>query len=162
MVDITSSWTLHFLLGLASSPSAGCAGFDFRGGYLDRIYNLWIGRTATQIACQIVPYLLVARIGVLPEESLRHQDETGRAESALECTGLDEGLLYRVKFSRFVEMLHRHHVGGIEKCRKIKTGGDRLVVDQNGAATAESLPAALPCAGQCKPGLQHFDDVLIW
>ena len=69
----------------------------FGGRRLAPRENFRIGGAAAQIAGEIMPDVVVARVGMRVEQLVRHQDETGRAESALECAGLDEGFLHRIE-----------------------------------------------------------------
>src|SRR5258706_6178866 len=60
---------------------------------MHRLDDFRVGRTAAQIAGEVVPYVVVAGIGSLHKELVSHQDEARRAETALEGSRLDEGLL---------------------------------------------------------------------
>jgi hypothetical protein len=52
-----------------------------------------------------MPNVLVAWIGMLLEQLMRHQDKARRAEPALKCTASDKSLLYIRQGSVGVEML---------------------------------------------------------
>ena len=48
--------------------------------------------------------VVVVRVGIFLQQLMRHQDETRRAEAALECAAIDEGLLHLGQPAIRVEM----------------------------------------------------------
>src|SRR4029077_3690192 len=102
--------------GWRSTASSGHS--PLPGGELHRLDDLWISRAAAQIARQVVPDLVLARVGYLVEQLARHQDEARRAEAALEGRALDECLLHRIKPIASLDGLH---LGIFRKNSRIKT-----------------------------------------
>src|SRR5262249_47923642 len=128
---------------------------------LHRFDNFRIGGATAEIAGEIVPDVVLARIRIRIEKLRRHQQKTRRAISALKSTGLDECFLFRTELVALGEMLDSSHLGAIEKASKVKAAGNGSAVHQNRAAAAHSLPAALARAGPVELALQQFDDIVI-
>ena len=63
-------------------------------GALHRFDDFRISGAAAEIAGEIVLDVVVARIGILLQQLMRHQHEARRAEAALERAAIDEGLLH--------------------------------------------------------------------
>src|SRR5262249_56910378 len=62
-----------------------------------RLDDLRIGCAAAEIPGEVVLDLVVVRIRMAVEQLLGHEDESGRAEAALERAVLDEGFLHGVE-----------------------------------------------------------------
>src|SRR6202008_639712 len=77
----------------ALSAVSRCA---FTGRKLYRLDDLGISAATAQIARQIVPDLVIARLWVLLKQLLRHHHETRRTEAALKSAGFNERLLHRI------------------------------------------------------------------
>src|ERR1700761_3597862 len=84
--------------GLASGRS---------GGAFDGLDDLRIGGAAAEIAGEIMPDVVVAGIGMLLEQFMRHHDKARRAKAALKGAGGDERLLHVGQFAVGVERLDR-------------------------------------------------------
>src|SRR5262249_57776206 len=80
--------------------SSGSNAFALARCDLDRVDDLGIGGAAAEIAREVVPDLLLVRVGMGVEQLRRHQHEAGRAVSALEGAGLDEGFLHGAEVER--------------------------------------------------------------
>src|SRR5215831_19309607 len=143
-------------------PSSGSNAFALARCDLDRVDDLGIGGAAAEIAGQIVPDLLLVRIGMGVEQLCRHQHEARRAVSALEGAGLDEGLLHGAEIERLRirERLDRPHLGAVDERGQVEAAGNGRAVHQHGAAAAQSLAAALARAHQIEFALQQLDEVV--
>ena len=82
---------------------AGSAGLGFAGGQFDRLDDLRVSGAAAQIARKIILDLFLARLRLLRQQRLGHQDEARRAIAALEAAGLDESLLDGIELGRAAE-----------------------------------------------------------
>src|SRR6202041_3510023 len=91
---------------------------------------------------------------------MRHQDESRRTETALERTLLDESLLHRTEVNVVIEVLDRRDGFAVDESRRIQAARHGDVVDDHGAATAETLAAALASAIQIQPA-QQFDEIFV-
>ncbi len=120
-----------------------------------------IGGAAAEIAGEIVPDLVVVRIGMLLEQLARHQDEAGRAEAALGRAAFEEGLLHRDQLAVRGECSTVTTVLAVGEGREIETTRHRRAVDQHRAAAAQALRAAFARAEQVEALLQHFDEILV-
>ena len=102
--------------------------------------------------------VVVARIGILFEQLMRHQDETRRAEAALERAAIDEGLLHLGQRAIGIEMFDGRDLLAVDPDAEIEAAGHGDVVDQHGAAAAQALAAAFARAEQIE-ALQQFDEI---
>src|ERR1700751_344025 len=91
---------------------------------------------------------------------MRHQDESRRTETALERTLLDESLLHRTEVNVVIEMLDRRDGFSVHKRRRVQAARYRDVVDNDRAATTETLAAAFASAIQIQPA-QQLDEILV-
>src|SRR3954467_6929005 len=91
---------------------------------------------------------------MLVEELASHQDEARRAETALEGAALDERLLHGIQF---LVVFDRNDFPALRQAGQIEASGARRAVDEQGAAAAQALPAALARAMQAECIAQHFD-----
>src|SRR5262249_18712783 len=97
---------------------------------------------------------------ILVQQLARHQNESGRAEAALERARLDEGLLDRIELLAVREPLDRLEARAVGEHGKKQTAGDGAAVEDDGAATAQPLGAAL--ARPAEPELlQQLDQILM-
>src|SRR5215471_13488099 len=130
---------------------------------LDRVDDLGIGGAAAEIAREIVPDLLLVRVGMGVEQLRRHQHEARRAVSALEGAGLDEGFLHGIEIvrARVRERLDRRYLGAVDERGQVEAAGDGRAVHQHGAAPAQALAAALARAHQIEVALQQLDEVVM-
>src|SRR5262245_43067605 len=117
--------------------------FALAGGNLHGADDLGIGGAAAEIAGEIMPDLVVVRIGMRVEQLRGHQQETRRAVTALESAGLDEGLLHRAEPVAGRERLYRGDLGAVDEGGEVEAAGHGLAVDQHRAASAHALAAAL-------------------
>src|ERR1700722_11283385 len=106
------------------------------GRHLHRLNDLRIGRTATEVAGQIVADVIVARIWMLFEQLMRHENEPGGTVAALEGPGVDEGLLHRRQLPVGVERFDRGDALAVDPNGEIEATRDRLAVNQNRATAA--------------------------
>src|SRR6266550_6705243 len=106
-----------------------------------------------------MPYVVLTGIGIVRQELMGHQHETGRAEAALEGARLYEGLLDRRQPAR-IQMLDRGYAFSVHAHREIKATRHRHVIDQNGAAAAQPLAAALARAEQSLL-VQQLDQIAV-
>jgi len=83
-----------------------------------------------------MPYLIVVGIGMPLEQFLRHQHEAWRAEAALKCCILDEGLLYRIEDPRRIQMFDGDDLGTVDEGSKIEATRHCTAVDQYRATAA--------------------------
>src|SRR5687768_9292935 len=102
--------------------------------------------------------VLVVRIGMLVQQLARHEDESGRAEAALEGAGLDERFLDRVEL--FI-VFDSRHLRAFDEAGDIKAARYRASVDQHGAAAAQALAAAFARADEAELVAQHFHQGLV-
>src|SRR5580704_2546674 len=130
-------------------------------GELHGLDDFRIGGAAAEVAGQIVADGVVVRVGMVGDELARHQDEAGRAEAALEGAAFDEGLLDRVEGAAGIQMLDGHHLGAVRKRSKKQAARHRDAIDQDGAAAAQALGAALTRPEQIEALLQHLDQILV-
>src|SRR3979490_223340 len=92
---------------------------------------------------------------------MRHQDETGCAEAALERAFLDECLLDRTERSPGIQSLDGGHAGAVDqKCQRQATR-HRDLVDDYRAAAAQTLAAAFTGAKKVEAPKQ-VDQVVLW
>src|SRR5262245_59912070 len=130
---------------------------------LDRVDDLGIGGAAAEIAREVVPDLILVRIGMRLQQLRRHQHEARRAVPALEGAGLDEGFLHGAEIERvrIRERLDGPHLGAVDEGGQVEAAGDGRAVHQHGAAAAQSLAAALARAHQIEFALQQLDEVVM-
>src|SRR6516165_4334135 len=130
---------------------------------LDRVDDLGIGGAAAEIAREVVPDLILVRVGMGLQQLRRHQHETRRAVSALEGAGLDEGFLHGAEIERVRvrERLDGAHLGAVDERGQVEAAGNGRAVHQHGAAAAQSLAAALARAHQIEFALQQLDEVVM-
>src|ERR1700722_4055268 len=102
--------------------------------------------------------VVIARGRVLLQQLMHHEHETRRAEAALERAAIDEGLLHDGERAIGVERFDSGDALAVDPGREIKAARHRLVVDQHGAAAAQSLAAAFARAEQVE-ALQELDQV---
>src|SRR5688572_3261193 len=102
---------------------------------LNRFDNLRVGRAATQVSRQVVLDRVVVRIRLLVEQLARHQDESRRAEAALERAGLDERLLHGIELGCAFDGFH---AGVLGKGSEVEATRNRAAVHEDGAAAAHS------------------------
>src|SRR5579871_916705 len=117
-----------------------------------------VSRATAEIARKIVADFIVAGIGILLQKLMGHQHKTRRAETALECTRLDERLLHGRKRAAFVQMLDGCDAFSVDANGKIETARDRDIVDQDRTAAAQSLAATLTRAEQPQ-FMQQFNEI---
>src|SRR5262245_6750276 len=147
----------------ASAWSGRAWVFTLARGEFDRVDDLGIRGAAAEVAGEVVPDLILVRVGMRIEQLRCHQQEARRAIAALEGAGLDEGFLYRMKRlrARISERLHRAHLGAIDEGGQVEAAGDGCPVHQHGAAAAHALPAALARARQVEFALQYLDEIVM-
>ena len=102
--------------------------------------------------------VIVARVRMLFEQLVAIITKPGRAEAALECAAIDEGLLHIGQSAAGVEILDGGHLFAVDPDPEIEAAGNRLAVDHHGAAAAQALAAAFARAEQIE-ALQQFDEV---
>src|SRR5579862_6176481 len=129
--------------------------------HLHRLDDLRVSGAAAEIAGQIMLDVLVARVRMLLQELMHHEDEARRAEAALECAAIDEGLLHDRQRAVGIERFNGGDALAVDPRREIKAAGNRLVVDQDGATTAKPLPTTLARAEQIE-ALQQLDQIAVW
>src|SRR5215470_10285967 len=103
---------------------------------LDRFENLRVSGAAAEVTTQIMCDGFLIRIRMLVEQFSNHHDEARRAIAALKGAGLDKSLLHRAQFIRCFETLNSGHRRAIDKCCKVKTTRDRIVIDDDRTAAA--------------------------
>src|SRR5262249_20421468 len=132
-------------------------------GDFHRVDDLGIGGAAAEIAREIVPDLIVVRIGMGIEQLRCHQQESRRAIAALEGARLDEGLLHRTERLRLRirQRFDRAHLDAVDEGGEVEATGDGRAVHQHGAAAAHALPAALARAHQIEFALQQLDEIVM-
>src|SRR5262249_15725680 len=130
---------------------------------LDRVDDLGIGGAAAEITREVVPNLLLVRIGMRLQQLRRHQHEARRAVRALEGAGLDEGFLHGIEIELVGvrERFDRPHLGAVDEGGQVEAAGDGHAVHQHGAAAAQALAAALARAHQIEFALQQLDEVVM-
>ena len=89
---------------------------------------------------------------------MHHQHETRRTEPALERAAIDERLLHDRQRAAGIERFNSGNGFTVDPRREIETTGYCFVVYQHGAATAQTLPAALARAEQIE-ALQQLDQI---
>jgi len=122
-------------------------------------HDFRISRAAAKIARQVVPYLVVGRVGIFIQQLARHQHEPRRAEAALEGARLDERFLDGVEF---LALLHSLHVRALGERREVQAAGHRGAIHEHGAAAAKPLSAAFARAIEAELLAQHLDQRLVW
>ena len=98
---------------------------------------------------------------MLVEQLLNHQHEAGRAEAALERALLDERLLDRVKDVVAVKVLDCFHRRTVRKSSQEQATGNCTAVDDQSAAPAQPLAAALTCAVEAEVIAHHFKQTVV-
>src|ERR1700686_3123405 len=99
--------------------------------------------------------VVIARVRMLFEQLMRHQHEAGRAEAALERAAIDESLLHIGQRAAGIEMLDGRDALAVNPDREIEAAGHGDIVDQHGAAAAQSLAAAFARAEQIETRPHH-------
>src|SRR6266481_8064372 len=95
------------------------------------------------------------------EQLFDHQHKARRTETALERAFLDECLLDRIEYAVAVKVFDCFNGSAIRKRRKEQAAGDRAAVDDQGAAPAQSLAAALACAVETELVAHHFEQAVM-
>src|SRR5215472_10669668 len=137
------------------------AGLTFARSRLHRLDDFRVSTAAAQIARKIVADAIVIRVRMLVEQLLHHQHEAGRAEAALERAFFDESLLDRVKDVVAVKVLDRFHRGTVRKGSQEEASGNCAAVDNQSAASAQPLAAALACAVEAEVIAHHFKQTVV-
>ena len=125
-----------------------------------RLDDFRIRRTAAEIPGQIVPDVVVARLGHAAEEIGRRHDEARRAEPALHGARLRERLLHRVERTVSGEALHGHHVVPVGLRGEDQARADELAVEKDRARAALALLAGVLGAGQLEAIAQGRQEAL--
>src|SRR5262245_3951730 len=95
------------------------------------------------------------------EQLLDHQHEARRTETALERAFLNECLLDRVEHVVAIEVFDRFHHGAVSEGSEVEAARDRAAVDNQGAAPAQSLAAALACAIETELVAHHLKQAMV-
>src|SRR5712671_6085427 len=95
------------------------------------------------------------------EQLLDHQHEARRTETALERAVLDARLLDRVEHVVAVEIFNGLHHGAVREGSKVQAARHRAAVDDQGAAPAQSLAAALAGAIETEIVAHHFEQAVV-
>jgi hypothetical protein len=122
---------------------------------LNGLDNAVIGAAAAEVSLQSLDDIFFGRLRVLPQESVGLDDHPRCAESALERVVPDESLLQRVELSVFLQAFDGDDLFSFRILDGILTGQDRFIIDEDGAGSAESLSAAVFCAGVFKVRAQN-------
>src|SRR5437016_5573920 len=95
------------------------------------------------------------------EEFLRHQDEPGRAKTALESAVLNKRLLDRMQLIAGSESLDGNHFSAVDKSREIETPAHRDPVDDCRTAAAQPLPATFAGSKKTELAAQNLEQGLM-
>src|SRR5215813_4650996 len=111
-------------------------------GPLDRLDDVVIAGAPAEVALELVPDLVFARVRVALEDLVRRHDHARRAETALESVLLPEALLDGVKLAVFGQALDRGDGGAIGLDRKERARLHRQPIHEDGAGAALARVAA--------------------
>src|SRR5262245_6604061 len=102
--------------------------------------------------------LFVVRMRMTLQQLFCHQDESGRAEPALKAALGEERLLNRMKDSLVRESFNGDDISSVDERGEVEAAGYGGSVHDQGAAPAQSLPAALPRTEETEVALKYFED----
>src|SRR5712691_13051033 len=119
-------------------------------GPLDRLDDVVITRAPAEVALELVPDLLLARVRIALEHLVDRHDHAGRAEAALEPVLLPEPLLDRVELAVLRQPFDRHDVGAVRLDGEEIAGLDGLAVHEDRAR-----PALAGVTADVRPGEAH-------
>jgi hypothetical protein len=122
---------------------------------LNGLDNAVIASAAAEVSLQSLDDVPFRGLRILPQESVGLEDHPRRAESALERVMPHERFLQRVEFSVFLKAFDGDDLFSFRILDGILTGQDRFIIDEDGTGSAESLSAAVFCAGVFKVGAQN-------
>src|SRR5262249_12515934 len=117
------------------------------GGVKDGADDLVVAGAAAQVAGQPVPYLFLARLGVLLQQCLGGDDEAWRANATLQSRVLEELLLERVQPLRRRDALDRGHRFALYLGAEDEAGVDEPAFEDDIARAAVTIVAAFLAAG---------------
>ena len=113
-----------------------------KGGLLNRADDFVVAGAAAEIARQIEANLLLAGIGILPQQRRRRHDESRRADAALQGGRLQECVLDRIQTINRGNAFDRFKVCPLDLNRQHQTAIDGPSVHQHGAGSAVPVSAA--------------------
>src|SRR4029077_3769056 len=141
--------------------SSRCLRPHYRSGVEHRADDLVIARAAAKIAGEPIACLFLGRVQVLVEQRLCRDDESRRAEAALQGRVLEEFLLYRVQLVALGDALHRCDLAAFGFGPEHQARADDLAVEDDGARAAIARAAAFLAAGQVELVAQHVEQGLL-
>src|SRR5712691_2994871 len=118
------------------------AGRHHLGRRLDRLDDVVVAGTATEVALEPQPDLLLRRVGVALEQLLRRHDHAGRAEAALEPVLVPERLLQGMQRRSLGQALDRRDLRPIALDGEDRAGLHTVAVELDGARPAVAGVAA--------------------
>src|ERR1700730_2154 len=140
---------------IPSLPSHDCSGVEHRAD------DLVITGTPAKVAGEPVARLLFGRVQVLVEQRLGRDDESRRAEAALQRRMLEEFLLHRVQFVTLGDALDGLDLVAFRLGSEHQTGADDLAVEDDGAGAAIARAASFLAARQVELVTQHIEQGLL-
>ncbi len=141
-----------FAFGSSLGGSIPCGGAVLRLHHFRRPQNrrhrFDIASTPANIACQCRLYLILCRVRMLPQKSIRPHDEARCAVATLRGSLLGKRFLDGVEVPVLCQPLDGKQVRAIRLCCKHAAGVDRAAVQDHTAAAAIARAANQFCSSQ--------------
>src|SRR5919199_1520341 len=103
---------------------------------LDGLHDVLVARAAAQVPFQAIPYLLLCRVRILPQQADGGHDHAWRAIAALQTVRLVEGLLHRMPHAVLRDAPDGGDLMPVSLHRQYRARFDRLPVDVDRAGPA--------------------------
>src|ERR1043166_65419 len=139
--------------------SCSCA-FLHGGGCQNGLHDLVVPGAATEIARQTVANLLLGWLGAALQERLRRDDETWRANPALQSGVLEELLLKWVQILRRCDALDRRDLLALNLDAENEARVDEPAIEHHIARAAVAVVAPFLGPGQMQLITEHLEQAL--
>jgi RimJ/RimL family protein N-acetyltransferase len=127
-------------------PTGSGAGTRRRGEH--RLGDLLVAGAAAQVPAQREPHVVLARVGISPQERLRRDQHPRRAEAALDAALVEERGLERMQLAALGKSLDGGDLAAVGLEGEVGARVHRAAVDQHHAGPALGVVAALLGARQ--------------
>ena len=118
-------------------------------GFADSVQNFDVAAAAAQVPGEVGPNLFIGGIGILVQQRLGGEQNSGCAVGALESRAVKERLLDRVKLGGIqAKALRGEQIMPLRHRGECDARANRSAVDQHRARAAHADPAALAHANQ--------------